>query len=395
MLRRVKHVHVLAISVALLIGGCGADEAATLSTDSGDSALASVTDVPAEGNPETPTPPSTPAGNPCAGTRGACEVVASVDVDGDNNPDNVGIELVDAQITVRIDTGTSLTTTSVPNKHIFPDDITPSGVFVGAFNITREQGADIVVDAKMGYGGFELFGMIGWDDGPVSVPAPEGVISPGETAYMWAVPTEMYRVFVRCPEPGSVGVVKTEADVSFGIVTPGGAYNETTTSRWVGDHWTVADTNRVPGQYVSADRSALSGTFECQAAHSAPPAFAPIAAQENPNQENPNMVLGGTPLSNSEGYGEIRPETVYFGGSPSGYIGEIVWDSWGSERAVGHGMAPYVSPTGTVASAPMTPAEIVAYEPSTCNGLPAYAKVQWYFPAEGQVFDPSFATMVC
>lgn len=332
---------------------------------------------------------STPAGNPCDGSRGPCEVVASTDVDGDGATDNIGVELVDGLVTVRIDTGGEVSTASVADMHILRQDITPSNVFVGAFHITRPVGADIVVDAKFGLGGSELFGVISWDGGPIVVPAPPVLASEFEDPTAWTVPTEGLRVLVRCPAPGSVGVVTTEGDSSYGIPTPGGAYTETVTSTWTGGAWARTDTARIPGQYVSPDKIAKTGTFECEPAYETPPPF-PVTV----SALDPNIILGGRIApSNSIGYGETTPETVYFGGSPSGMVSEIAWDSWGDDHATGHGQALYV--VTSVADAEMMPVEVVAFDIQVCDGSRAYSKIAWYFPSQGETFNPGNSNGMC
>ncbi|ORI21170.1 hypothetical protein [Rhodococcus sp. 1168] len=382
-MRRLKVFSFMAASLLLMSAACGEDGG---ETTKGPDAVASSSAV--DDDDTASAAQRAPAGNPCDGTRGLCEVVASVDVDGDGNSDNVAIELVDGLVNVHIDTGGTVSTASVEDKHILRSDITPSNVFVGAYHITREQGADIVVDGKFGLGGSELFGVIGWDDGPVVIPAPPVLASDFDDATAWTVPTEGLRVLVRCPQPGSVGVVTTEGDSSYGTPTPGGAYTETVTSDWANGEWAEKDTNRVSGEYTSSNRLAKTGTFECEPMHSAPPAFAPTVSDLDPN-----IVLGGRPPSYSDGYGETTPVKIYFGGSPSGLVSDIVWDSWGGERATGHGNAFYV--VDSVADAEMMPAEVIAYDISTCNTRRAYSTVQWYFPSLGEDFDPALGNDVC
>jgi hypothetical protein len=39
---------------------------------------------------------------------------------------------------------------------------------------------------------------------------------------------------------------------------------------------------------------------------------------------------------------------------------------------------------------------VVAFDLGSCNGgPPAYEEVEWYFPGDGQTFDPNNATNAC
>lgn len=350
-----------------------------------------VTAAPADSQAEEPRAP----GNPCENARGACESVAIVDVDGGGRPDDVGIELWDGRIVVRIDTGSELAMIDVEDQHIIRTDLTPSGVFVGAFPITRADAADVVVDAKFGLGGYELFAVVSWDDGPVLAPAPEGARAPTGGASEWAFPTEEFTVLARCPEPGSIEILTSQGDSSFGDPVPGGAYTETVTSRWAEGRWASATAQRVAGETMRSGKVARTSTFECDAVHLPPIESSPAAVEETAPAEVDNVVFGGAPLSNSEGFGRVRPPVVFFGGSPSGMVFDVVWQSWGGDRAVGQGTAGFVEVGSSVAEALPLPAEVVAFDIAECDGVRAYSKVQWYFPSRGESFDPENANDVC
>jgi hypothetical protein len=90
---------------------------------------------------------------------------------------------------------------------------------------------------------------------------------------------------------------------------------------------------------------------------------------------------------NTQGWGTIRPRTVFNGGDPTGLIKEITWSSWGGSKAVGRGLGWYVSPTEDVADGHLASAVIVAFKLGTCDGHRTYNAVEWYFPQKGQKFS--------
>jgi hypothetical protein len=60
-------------------------------------------------------------------------------------------------------------------------------------------------------------------------------------------------------------------------------------------------------------------------------------------------------------------------------------------------MSDYVGPnTPSVAAGTNESVTIVAFDLGTCDGVhPAYMRVAWYFPEEGQSFDPSQSENAC
>jgi hypothetical protein len=61
----------------------------------------------------------------------------------------------------------------------------------------------------------------------------------------------------------------------------------------------------------------------------------------------------------------------------------------GGYQATGTGTALYVGPNQNVADGTEQQATVVAYDLGTCSdGTYAYQEIEWYFPEEGQSFDP-------
>jgi hypothetical protein len=87
-----------------------------------------------------------------------------------------------------------------------------------------------------------------------------------------------------------------------------------------------------------------------------------------------------------QGYGTVRPETVFNGGDPTGLVQHINWYSWGGATAIGTGTAEYVAPGQSVAQGTAQHASIVAFDLGSCGGHPAYRAIEWFFPAHGGAF---------
>jgi hypothetical protein len=96
-----------------------------------------------------------------------------------------------------------------------------------------------------------------------------------------------------------------------------------------------------------------------------------------------------------EGYGTVRPAKVFNGGDPTGMIWDISWSSWGGPQAEGTGTSYWEAPGATVAESVSRPATIVAYDLGTCNGQLMYQAAKWYFPGEGESFDPRGHYNIC
>jgi hypothetical protein len=110
---------------------------------------------------------------------------------------------------------------------------------------------------------------------------------------------------------------------------------------------------------------------------------------------DPEPTLGQVWGQNQEGYGTVRPAKVFNGGDPTGMIWNISWSSWGGAQATGTGTANWEPPGAAVADSVSRPATIVAYNLGTCNGQLMYQAVDWYFPTEGQSFNPRGHYNIC
>lgn len=98
------------------------------------------------------------------------------------------------------------------------------------------------------------------------------------------------------------------------------------------------------------------------------------------------------------GFGEAAPTEISLGGVASApHVDSIAWSNWGATEATGQGQAiDGTGQSGPVSSWPLKPVTVVAFDLGSCSGgPPAYQEVTWYFPGDGQTFDPNSATNAC
>ncbi len=97
----------------------------------------------------------------------------------------------------------------------------------------------------------------------------------------------------------------------------------------------------------------------------------------------------------SEGFGLVKPRTVFNGGDPTGLVTHITWKHWGKPYATGNGTGWYVGPNHSVANGHEERAHIVVFRLGTCHGKRMYRAVEWYFPRHGQHFRPKTYEDIC
>ena len=156
-----------------------------------------------------------------------------------------------------------------------------------------------------------------------------------------------------------------------------------------------------PDLGVSASRSATS---PAAAASSTPAVTAstvatpttPATPQTSATPTTPPTLgqLAGV-FAQGQGFGQVEPAKIFNGGDPTGLVTHITWQSWGSRRAIGSGTAEYVGPNQSVATGKPKPATVVAFHLGMCDGKLMYQAVEWYFPGEGQSFDPTHYENIC
>jgi hypothetical protein len=126
---------------------------------------------------------------------------------------------------------------------------------------------------------------------------------------------------------------------------------------------------------------------------------------------SPSTPAGGGPLLGSaawgqalgsfggiSGFGEVAPADITLGETlPAPQLDSISWSNWGAADATGQGQSvDGTNQSGPMSSWPLEPITVVAFDLGSCNGgPPAYEEVEWYFPGDGQTFDPNNATNAC
>ena len=86
----------------------------------------------------------------------------------------------------------------------------------------------------------------------------------------------------------------------------------------------------------------------------------------------------------TRGYGTAAPNEIFNGGTRTGLVFDIEWESWGDETAIGHGTG-YLAPPGIGANgAAEEPATVVASDLGDCNGVYAYRDIRWFFVEAGE-----------
>jgi hypothetical protein len=124
---------------------------------------------------------------------------------------------------------------------------------------------------------------------------------------------------------------------------------------------------------------------------------APATPQPSATPATPAPTLGQLAgvFAHGQGFGQAEPSTIFNGGDPTGLVKHISWQSWGAAKAIGYGKAEYVGPNQSVATGRQKPATVVAFHLGTCDGKLMYEAVEWYFPGEGQSFNPAQYENVC
>ena len=124
---------------------------------------------------------------------------------------------------------------------------------------------------------------------------------------------------------------------------------------------------------------------------------APATPQPSATATAPVPALGQLAgvFARGQGFGQVEPSTIFNGGDPTGLVKHISWQSWGAAKAIGYGKAEYVGPNQSVATGRQKPATVVAFHLGTCDGKLMYEAVEWYFPGEGQSFNPAQYENIC
>jgi hypothetical protein len=96
------------------------------------------------------------------------------------------------------------------------------------------------------------------------------------------------------------------------------------------------------------------------------------------------LAGGGRPVlgwshafRNSQGFGAVKPRTVYLGGDPTGKVSKLRWQRWGNSKTMGRGRG--WCPGRSVASGHYCTASLHLYDLVICHGRRAYRMMVFYF----------------
>jgi hypothetical protein len=108
----------------------------------------------------------------------------------------------------------------------------------------------------------------------------------------------------------------------------------------------------------------------------------------------PVPVLGTAWGTGQKGYGTAHPDTIFNGGDPTGLVTGVHWQSWGGPVAIASGTS-YDAHNSTVADSVQRTATVAAFNLGVCHGTLMYQAIEWYFPADGDKFDPHIYIDIC
>jgi hypothetical protein len=110
----------------------------------------------------------------------------------------------------------------------------------------------------------------------------------------------------------------------------------------------------------------------------------------------PTTTLGSNQFQPAlAGFGAPEPSTVAYGLDGYSQATHLTWTTWGQSQATSTGTGWYVPPNDSQAQGMNEPIDMVAFGLGTCGSGSAYTKLSWYFPTEGESFDPSYYLNAC
>jgi hypothetical protein len=154
--------------------------------------------------------------------------------------------------------------------------------------------------------------------------------------------------------------------------------------------------------------AAASGTTSIPASSAIAPATSvpvstsgrAVTTTQSPHPTSPTpkpVPVLGTPWGvpgEQKGYGTAHPDTIYNGGDPTGQVTGVHWQSWGGPVAIASGLS-YDAHNTIVADSVLRTATVEAFNLGVCHGTLMYQAIEWYFPADGDKFDPHIYINIC
>jgi hypothetical protein len=260
---RAHLITVTAAALALAVSGCGTGTAPPASTTARD----------ADGIPPAV---STAWPDPCARIAG-CTEIARVDVDGDGIPDRVGITISreapppqvaygEATIGVLVASGSTVNRIDVQSPGVLPGTDSAPQPYVGAYPISRRNGADLVFHTQVGGGNSEQFAVIGWSAGKPSLVIRPPVLNANypDPAVWYIGSSHGVHEWVTCGDGAAVTMNKLSAPTAEGIPLPGGGIHEENHFAFDGNQWTPTGSENIADNNFSYDFDPHTQTFQCE-----------------------------------------------------------------------------------------------------------------------------------
>jgi len=120
---------------------------------------------------------------------------------------------------------------------------------------------------------------------------------------------------------------------------------------------------------------------------------------ESGASQKSRVILGAhdpnSRFSGAMGWGQVEPATIDNGGDPTGRAWDVVWQGWGTTRAIGKGYGYWQAPGVDVVHAVPARVELVAFSLVKCSGHLSYSKIEWLYPEHGQRFELNDAEAIC
>lgn len=108
----------------------------------------------------------------------------------------------------------------------------------------------------------------------------------------------------------------------------------------------------------------------------------------------PTVLGSKRAFPHGEGFGTVKPQTVYLGGDPTGYVSKLRWEHWGSSKAVGYGRG--WCPGKSVASGHYCTAALHVSNLASCHGRRAYRTMVFDFkPSPKRRWEAGAKLNVC
>jgi len=137
---------------------------------------------------------------------------------------------------------------------------------VGAFRISRERGADLVLHTRRGSGNAEQFVVIGWqNDSPAFVVRPPELNANYGNQSIWYMSSSHgVREWVTCADGAFVTINKLSAPEAEGVPLPGGGLREEDHFAFDGSEWKPAGSSIEPDNDFDYKFDPHTQTFLCQ-----------------------------------------------------------------------------------------------------------------------------------